>query len=389
MPEVFLSRQPVLNRQGKIIANRFRLNFPDPRGDMSAAAAALTALAEVWPQGEKSVFISAGAPLGPDILLWAPPENTVLEIPPYALEGGDGALRAELQAHPCALSLDFGEDGADNLASGLPFRFIGFDVDSYSPAQISGLVAKTKAFGIPLAFNTDTPQEFQAAMDSGVSAASGWFFKRLTVPAGKSLNPSHAHIIRVLNLVRNNEDVAKIETALKQDVALSYKLLRYINSVGFGLSCEIQSFKHAVTILGYDKLNKWLSLLLVTASKDPMAPAMMHTALTRGRLMETLGHGLVDRAEYDNLFIAGAFSLLDHMLGVPMDQVLEAMHLPETITDLLLGRGGIYQPFYDLALATEALDGEGLAASAAMLGLKADDVNRAHLEALTFADKME
>lgn len=88
MPEVFLSRQPVLNRQGKIIANRFRLNFPDPRGDMSAAAAALTALAEVWPQGEKSVFISAGAPLGPDLLLWAPPENTVLEIPPYALEGG-------------------------------------------------------------------------------------------------------------------------------------------------------------------------------------------------------------------------------------------------------------------------------------------------------------
>jgi EAL and modified HD-GYP domain-containing signal transduction protein len=54
--------------------------------------------------------------------------------------------------------------------------------------------------------------------------------------------------------VRRNAEVKEIENVLKQDVALSYKLLRYINSAGFGLMCEIQSFRHAVTILGYEKL---------------------------------------------------------------------------------------------------------------------------------------
>jgi len=387
--EVFLTRQPLVNRQSKIIATRLRLNFASAANPMAAAAEELARLADCWPQGEKSVFISSSAPLAPELLEWAVPANATLEIHPFALTTGDGALLEGLKKHNPSLCLDFGDDAGQAISSGLHFRFIGFDVDAFTPAQIKALVAKTQPFGIPVAFNADTPQEFQAAMDAGVSAASGWFFKNMTAPAGKALNPSHAHIVRVLNLVRNNEDVGKIEAALKQDVALSYKLLRYINSVGFGLSCEIQSFKHAVTILGYEKLNKWLSLLLVTASKDPMAPAMMHTALTRARLMETLGHGLVDKSEYDNLFITGAFSLLDHMLGVPMEQVLDAMHLPEPITDALLGRGGMYAPFHDIALACESADGSALIEQAGLLGLSAEQVNKAQLEALAFAEKME
>jgi len=387
--EVFITRQPLVNRQSKIIATRLRLSFPAGVDPMPAAAEGLGALADVWPQGEKSVFVSSGAPLSPELLNWEIPANATLEVHPFALTTGDGTLLGELKNRNPSLCLDFGEDAGEALASGLHFRFIGFDVDAYTPAQMAALVAKTQQVGIPVAFNADTPQEFQACMDAGVSAAAGWFFKNLTAPAGKTLNPSHAHIVRVLNLVRNNEDTGKIEAALKQDVALSYKLLRYINSVGFGLSCEIQSFKHAVTILGYEKLNKWLSLLLVTASKDPMAPALMHTALTRARLMEALGHGVVDKSEYDNLFITGAFSLLDHMLGVPMEQVLEAMHLPEPISEALLGHGGLYGPFLDIALACEESDGASLIQQAGLLGLSAAQINKAQLEALSFADKME
>ena len=222
-----------------------------------------------------------------------------------------------------------------------------------------------------------------------MSAAASWFFKNQTRPQAKTLNAGQAQIVRVLNLVRKNAEVKEIEAALKQDVALSYKLLRYINSAGFGLSCEIQSFRHAVTILGYDKLNKWLSLLLATASKDPMAPALMHTALTRARLMEILAHGLVEPSEYDNLFITGAFSMLDALLGVSMDKALESMSLPEPISDALLGNGGLYAPFLELAITSEGSDGNALAEQAGLLGLSAEQFNRAQIQALAFADTME
>jgi EAL and modified HD-GYP domain-containing signal transduction protein len=105
--------------------------------------------------------------------------------------------------------------------------------------------------------------------------------------------------------------------------------------------------------------------------------------------MELLASGLVDQSEYDNLFITGAFSLLDVLLGIGMEQALEAMRLPEPICDALLGSGGRYQPFLELAIASEKDDAQALADQAGMLGLTATQFNRAQMQALSFADAME
>lgn len=390
MPDIFISRQPLVNRQSRIIATRLTLHLGE-QFTTSDAAQTLDSLIDAWPQGEKLVFISCGkTPCNAELLNWIAPENATIELDstPFL---GDGAADfvALLQAQQPSLCLVFDAQAAQAVSSGIKFRFIAFDAKIISPPQLKVLATKTQPYGMGVAFNVETAQEFQDCLDAGMNAAASWFFKQPTTARAKTLNPGQAQIVRVLNLVRKNADIKEIETALKHDVALSYKLLRYINSAGFGLSCEIQSFRHAVTILGYEKLNKWLSLLLATASKDPMAPALMHTALTRARLMELLGHGLVDRQDYDNLFITGAFSMLDALLGVDMDQALEAMHLPESICDALLGNGGLYGPFLDLAIASEGNDGEAIAEQAGMLGLSADQFNRAQMQALAFADTME
>ena len=390
MPDIYLSRQPVVNRQSKIIANRLTLHMAG--ASTHDAVTALNATLEHWPQGEKLVFINcAGTPCDATLADWPAPANATLEVPATAFVGSDAeALVAALKATEHSLCLAFDPQAAPTaLTAGVPFRFIGFDAQRYTPAQLKILATKTQPFGIAVAFNVSDGASFQAGLDAGISAAASWFFLKPTTAPAKALNAGQAQIIRVLNLVRKNAEIKEIEAALKQDVALSYKLLRYINSAGFGLSCEVQSFRHAVTILGYEKLNKWLSLLLATASKDPMAPALMHTALTRARLMEILAHGLVERSEYDNLFITGAFSLLDALLGVTMDKVLESMSLPEPICDALLGHGGVYGPFLDLAKAGEGFDGEALASQAQMLGISAEQFNSAQMQALAFADTME
>ncbi len=402
MSDAFISHQPLVNRQSKIIATRLSLHL-DTVSRMKTAAHTLNALAEVWPQGQKSLFIDCVAldggadnPAAPvlaidaGLLAWPVPENATLELPGASLlgDGGSALIEALLAGQP-DLCLKFDADAAQAVSTGMKFRFIGFDAKTYTPAQLKVLATKTQPYGIAVAFNVETGQDFRACLDAGMNAAASWFFKIPEGKPAKTLNPGQAQIVRVINLVRKNADVKEIEAALKQDVALSYKLLRYINSAGFGLSCEIQSFRHAVSILGYEKLNKWLSLLLATASKDPMAPALMHTALTRARLMELLAQGLVDKQEHDNLFITGAFSLLDALLGVNMDNALEAMRLPEPVSDALLGNGGMYAPFLELALACESRDGEAIAEQAGMLDLSATQLNRALLQALGFADAME
>lgn len=356
---------------------------------MLAAVQALQETEEYWPMGQNTaLFLNfVGAAPNPQLFDWMLPENATLEVPAAALLGPDAAALIEaIKANTPGTCLNFDMQATQALQCGLTFRFLGLDSATLTPTQMQAIAIKVKPVaGIAIAFNVNSLPTYKAAIAAGLAGASGWFFKHAEASGGKELAPSQAHIIRVLNLVRNNADISQIETALKQDVALSYRLLRYINSAGFGLSCEVQSFRHAVTILGYDKLNKWLSLLLVSSGKDPLAPAMMHSALARARLMELLGQGMVNKSEIDNLFIVGAFSLLDAMLGVPLEKALEPMHLPESITDALIKKSGPYAAFFQLALAVEDGDGSSIASAAGNLGLTAPQVNAAILQSLSFA----
>ena len=85
-----------------------------------------------------------------------------------------------------------------------------------------------------------------------------------------------------------------------------------------------------MAILGYQQLYRWLTLLLATAGNDSTPPALMKTAITRGRLTELLGQDYLEKSDRDNLFIVGIFSLLDAMLEMPMADILEKLYLPDS-----------------------------------------------------------
>jgi len=204
----------------------------------------------------------------------------------------------------------------------------------------------------------------------------------------RELNPAQAIILQLMDMVRRNADVKQLESVLKRDAALSYKLLRYINSAGFGLGCEIQSLKHAVTMLGYSPLYRWLALLLATATTTGYSPVLMQTAVIRGRFAELLGSTFLPKNEAENLFVAGMFSLLDKLLGVPMEDVLEKIQLSESVTQALLSREGIYGPFLALAEACE-LNSANIESMAVSLCISAKQVNQAQMSALAWAQSLK
>lgn len=372
---VFIRREPVINRHRAIIATRLSVHA----ADAAAAASALQELADAWPPARSVMIALAGCRPGPELLAWTPPANVMVEIPASALaDPATGELIARLHARGIPLCL---ADYAPGLVlPATPFRFLIADPDACP--------ALDDPPALPLARRVADPDAFDAAIAHGYAGACGWFFLRGTHPWGP-LKTNHAQAVRVLNLVRKNAEIGEIEAALKQDVTLSFKLLRYINSAAFGLGKEIQSFRHAVTLLGYDKLNKWLSLLLVTASNNPIAPALMQTAIARGRFMESAAAGRFDAMQSDNLFIAGAFSLLDLLLGTRIEEVLAEMHLPAPIGDALLRRDGEFAPYLELALACENEDPARMIELAGRLDLPAPRLNHAQFEALAFADTLQ
>ncbi len=231
--------------------------------------------------------------------------------------------------------------------------------------------------------------EFDACAALGIDTFTGNL--HLTTRPGiqtKGLNAAQALILQMMDMVRKNADVRQLEGVLKRDAALSYKLLRYINSAGFGLGTEIQSLRHAVTMLGYSPLYRWLSVLLATASTGGHSPVLMQTAIVRGRFAELLGQSFLPRAEAENLFVAGMFSLLDRLLGIPMEEVLDNIQLSEPVSQALLTRDGIYGPFLALAEACEK-DNGAAGPLADSLFISASQVNEAHMAALVWAQALK
>lgn len=231
--------------------------------------------------------------------------------------------------------------------------------------------------------------DYDAFVSLGFDIMSGPF-QLMSRPdsSSKGLNTSQVLIVQLMEMVRKNADVRQIETILKRDPVISYKLLRFINSAGFGLGCEIESLRHAVQVLGYTQLYRWLSLLLATAGTSKSAQLLMQAAIIRGRLAELLGDTFLPKAETDNLFVAGLFSLLDRLLGMSMADVLDKIQLPEAMSQALLAREGIYGDFLALAEACER-DAGCAGRLAASLQIDAAQVSQKHLSALAWAQNID
>jgi EAL and modified HD-GYP domain-containing signal transduction protein len=207
------------------------------------------------------------------------------------------------------------------------------------------------------------------------------------LPVGQlvdALQPDAQLIVRLMRMIHRNEDVREIEAVLKLDARLTYRLLRHINAPAIGGGVEIHSLRHAVSMLGYAPMFRWLTMLLASSHTAAGTPYMTKKAVIRGRFVELLGHGLLPPAESDNLFVVGMLSLIDQLLGVPMDEVLDHVHLPEPVRDAILRRSGVYGAFLALAESCES-DGARAAALSEELFLSPDQVNAAHLAALAWA----
>jgi c-di-GMP phosphodiesterase len=325
-----------------------------------------------------------------ELLEILPPKRTVLEIlrtvpASEAIIERCQALR-QLGFHIALDNPHLNPDAEPLLAVA---DYIKIDIQSVKPDRLDWLFVQYNKGAVKLiAEKVESEQEFALCKEAGYQYFQGFYFAKPETLTAKVINPTFDSVLSLLNKVSQDADYDEIEAGFKKDAALSFKLLRYINSVGFGLSCEVQSINHALTILGSNQLYRWLTLLMVTAGENATPIALMKTAVTRGRLTELLGEGYFEKKDRDNLFIVGTFSLLDAIVKMPIDEVLDKIQLPEPVAEAILTRQGVYGPFLQLSEACESADDERILALAESLQMHADKVNKCHLAALTWVDTL-
>ena len=265
--------------------------------------------------------------------------------------------------------------------------FVKIDIQTLSIFEIENIFNQFKVPSVSfIAEKIETKEEFEVCKNMGFSMFQGYYFCRPETLATNIINTSFASVVNILNLVNQDADNKAIELGFKRDAVLLFKLLRYINSVSYGLSCEVQSINHALTILGRSKLYHWLNLLKVTASENATSQLMMKVSIARGRLIELLGASYFEEKDLDNLFMVGVFSFLDAILKMPIDQVLDRVQLPESVNNALLNREGLYGPFLQLAEACENADNARILELAELLQMDSSKVNQYRKSALAWAE---
>jgi EAL and modified HD-GYP domain-containing signal transduction protein len=188
-----------------------------------------------------------------------------------------------------------------------------------------------------------------------------WFLAPPAKPAVAQA-ASRALALKLVQLVVADADARDIEDLLRQDPAMSYHLLRLVNSPGMGATRRITSFSQAIMILGRQQLRRWLNLMLFSARPDePRSAMLLAQVMVRARSMELLAKDAgLDRAAQDLAFMAGLFSMLGTLFGLPLPEVLKPLEVSEVLVDALLHHAGPLGGFLAAVACAEVCDMAGL-----------------------------
>ncbi|MET0519267.1 MAG: HDOD domain-containing protein [Burkholderiaceae bacterium] len=351
------------------------------------AADLLAAVQEVWPAGSGRVVLSVlNEGLLKGLLAVAEGGHIAIELPAFlASDPACAELLPALKKKGVGLLLR--GCPAAPLPAGLLACFSQVVLDQADEGRAGEVALPRLLSGVLGA------AEIAAGLQRGAQGVFGWpLHGAYEAPADAPKSEIQADlqvIVELMSRVDQAEDIERLEQTLKRDPSLAFKLLRYMNSAAFGLPVEVSSFRHAIMLLGYARLKRWLALLLTTASKDHAMRPIMFGALRRGLIMEELARSMDDSEMRDEMFVCGLFSLLDHMLKQPFSKLLQSIPVPERVRQALVEGSGPYQPYLELVRSIEHESVYDYRSAAEQLMLGAEEINHGVLHALGKAHQLE
>lgn len=208
-----------------------------------------------------------------------------------------------------------------------------------------------------LAEKVETRQEFEEALDAGYDYFQGHFFSRPQIVEGRRLSVSKVNALQILKVVcEPSADLIELEHAITHHLPVCYKLLRYVNSPFLGLRCEVRSVRHALALMGQDEVRRWVSLAVTLSIAEDRPPELITTALVRARSCELLAsqlHRHGSRLDASTAFLLGMFSVMDALLGQPLNEILDQVALPSDVREALRGNASGLRDLYELVYAYE------------------------------------
>ncbi len=261
-------------------------------------------------------------------------------------------------------------------------QIIKLDLPQIGIEALPTHVERLRPYGLRLlAEKVETHEQFELCKSLGIDYFQGFFLSRPVTLARKRLPANKLAVLQILaKLQEPNTGIGDLERLISTDVSLSYRILRFVNSVQFATGRQIDNIRRAIVMTGLSQIRTWVSLIMLS-KLDDKPTELIRIALVRARLCELLSKRLA-LASPETCATAGLFSTLDALLDQPLAEILSSLPLNSEIASALLeGRGRIGEVL-QCALACERGDWE----AASRLGLAEQVLSSTCLEAIGWAE---
>ena len=365
MAEVFVARQPIFNRSLHVAG--YELLFrgseaphafvADPEG--ATASVVLNSFTEIGLErlvGRNQAWVNVSREFVlSGLASTLPPSVVGLEILEDELldERFVHAL-IELKRQGYRLALDdFQYTVSAERLLGL-VDVVKLDLVAMGHDRLKREVARLKSYGVALlAEKVETREDHAWCVEHGCDLFQGFFFCQPELVHKRGIVANRASMLEVVAALQDpSVQLGQLERKIGRDVALSFRLLSYINSAFFGLRFEISSIGQALALLGVENLRRWATLT-VLASIDGKPPELTVTALVRARFCELAGEHLPGPRPGE-LFTLGLFSVIDALMDAPIEDVIALIPFPSDMRDALISRAGDKGRLLDCVTALEA-----------------------------------
>ena len=195
----------------------------------------------------------------------------------------------------------------------------------------------------------ETHEAFEQAKAMGFQLFQGYFFSKPEVISHKGLAANQITHLKLLNEISKQDPTLDIiKDMIKNDLAISFKLLTFINSAYFKRRTAVDTIKDAITFLGLQELRKFIYVVVVSHMNPKKPTELIRFTMIKARMCEQCAHILKTRFTPEELFTMGLFSTMDAILDMPMEDILEKIALSEKIKDALLGKDRMFNQLNDL-----------------------------------------
>ncbi|MFA9398908.1 MAG: EAL and HDOD domain-containing protein [Clostridiaceae bacterium] len=238
-----------------------------------------------------------------------------------------------------------------------------------------------------LAEKVEDRNDFDEAYNLGYDYFQGYFFSKPVLLKSKDIPIHKSSNLRLLREIHEeNLKLEDIVNIVKNDVSISYKLMKLINSSYFNFRNKIFSVEQSIALLGLEESRKWLTLLLLRNIPGVENDELLTNSLVRAKFLEGLSSKFGMDESKDELFIMGLFSNIEAFFNMPMEILLEDMPVTDEVKKALSFNNSKYTDIYKLVLYYEKGDWDNFVYISAKNKIQSEEVSCIYLEAVKWTN---